>query len=152
MGWTIECCNTKCGTQTQASEIVDLIKNHTHENGKFRCDKCGNYGYIKKSFKLQEPGQYWKPYLKGAIRLKREGAYQPFVFLVSYKPNDEPTNVWFSYFKDLRDTGGKLKLGYGPGGPPALDFDSIIDLLKQLIDLDCLSKEDVIKTIKDYQK
>lgn len=76
---------------------------------------------FKKAFDLQEPGDTWEPYLRGAIRLgDPDDTYQPFVFMVSYEPDGTVNDIWFSYYKDLRETGGRLKLGYGPGGPPVL--------------------------------
>ena len=50
---------------------------------------------IEMSFDLQEPGEVWKPYLKGAVRLRNDpnGTYQPFVFLVSDAPNSGPSSV-----------------------------------------------------------
>ena len=97
--------------------------------------KCGGPGFVERSFELQEPGERWEPYLKGAIPLGEPGdTYQPFVFLVSYKPDGPATDVWFSYYKDLRDTGGRLKLGYGPGGPPVLGSEQLLGLVKKLIE------------------
>lgn len=148
MGWSIQCCDSNCGKQTWASNIVDLIQNHTDENGWFKCSACSKSGYIKKSFDLQEPGHTWKPFLKGVIPLgDPNDTYQPFVFLVSYEPNGTASDVWFSYYKDLRDTGGRLKLGYGPGGPPVLGSNQIIALLKKLIALECITSEEVRKAI-----
>lgn len=150
MGWNIQCCDSNCGKQTWALNIVDLIQNHTDEDGWFRCSSCGGTGYIEKSFGLQEPGHTWEPFLKGVILLgDPDDTYQPFVFLVSYKPNDTAKDVWFSYYKDLRETGGRLKLGYGPGGPPVLGSDQILELLKRLIDLGFISFEKIRKAIDD---
>jgi len=64
---------------------VDLIDNHTNSQGWFVCGHCGASGLIEKSFDLQEPGDTWEPYLRGAIRLgDPDDTYQPFVFMVSY--------------------------------------------------------------------
>ena len=41
-------------------------------------------------------------------------------------------DCWFSYYKDLRKSGGHLRLGYGPGGPPVLGHSQIVDLVGQL--------------------
>ena len=118
MGWSINC--TSCGKESRATNIVDLLANHTDDDGWFLCP-AGHHGYIEKSFALQEEGDRWEPFLRGAIPLGASGnTYQPFVFLVSYEPAGEVTDVWFSYYKDLRASGGRLKLGYGPGGPPVL--------------------------------
>ena len=135
MGWSIRCCDKKCAKETRARNIVDLIENHCDKMGWFHCVTCKNAGYVKKSFKLQEPGRKWEPYLKGIIRLSDDpgDTYQPFVFLVSYEPDGIPKDVWFSYYKDTRTLpGGKLKLGYGPGGPPVLKADKVEELVEKL--------------------
>lgn len=148
MGWSIQCNNEVCNEITWASEIVDLIQNHTDENGWFLCNKCGENGYIEKKFKLQEEGHTWEPILKGVIPLGiEEDTYQPFVFLVSYSPDAQPSSIWFSYYKDLRDRGGRLKLGYGPGGPPVLDSETLVDLLDKMLELGCIKREDVLNKL-----
>lgn len=134
MGWVIECC--KCNKKTGAANIDDLIKNHCDEDGWFLCRHCGGEGYIAKRYKLQD-GKTWEPYLQGIIPLGEEGdTYQPFVFLVSYTPEDNPCHVWFAYYKDTRREGGRLKMGYGPGGPPVLAINGgVISLMEKLSDL-----------------
>ncbi len=147
MGWNINCTDLSCGQQSWAANIVDLIANHRDGEGWFLCS-CGKRGYIKKSFNLQEAGEVWEPYLRGVIPLGEPGAtYQPFVFLVSYKPSDEITDIWFSYYKDLRKSGGRLKLGYGPGGPPVLDKTSFLSLLSLLMAAQCLTKQEVLSAV-----
>ena len=139
MGWSIKCCDKECAGETWARNIVDLIDNHRDDKGWFLCKDCGYSGYIKKSFSLQEQGEPWVPYLKGIVLLGNPGdTYQPFVFLVSYEQNEVPCDVWFSYYKDLRSEGGRLKLGHGPGGPPVLGADQVVRLVKELIDRRCL--------------
>ena len=55
------------------------------------------------------------------------------VFLVSYEPDGIPEDVRFSYYKDTRTLpGGKLKLGYGPGGPPVLKADKVEKRVEKL--------------------
>ncbi len=135
MTWEIQCSTPSCGS-TKAKNIVDLLDHHTDQNGWFYCGKCKRHDFIEKSFDLQEPGETWEPYLRGALRLGDEkDTYQPFVFLVSYKPNGTPTDIWFSYYKDLRGSGGKLKLGYGPGGPPVLATTQLAALVQRLTGL-----------------
>ncbi|MCX7817317.1 MAG: hypothetical protein N2317_07395 [Syntrophales bacterium] len=149
MGWSIQCNNPDCKEYTWASNIVDLIDNHTDSQGWFVCGRCGASGFIKKSFDLQEPGETWKPYLRGAIRLgDPEETYQPFVFMVSYEPNGTVNDLWFSYYKDLRETGGRLKLGYGPGGPPVLGTEQILFLLKTLTKLGLIDKNKIIELVE----
>ena len=149
MGWTIKCCDEKCAKETRARNIDDLIKNHCDEQGWFRCNACGNTGYVEKIFKTQEPGGTWEPYLKGVICLGSPGdIYQPFVFLVSYAPNEEPEDIWFSYYKDTRSMpDGRLKLGHGPGGPPVLKTDQMVELVKMMINRGCLDKTKVLNII-----
>jgi len=135
MGWVIECSNIECNKKSWASNIVDLIDQHTDNKGWFHCSHCNKFGYIEKKFRTQE-GDKWEPYLRGVIRLGTENEiYQPFVFIVSDHPTIEATDVWFSYYKDLRNVGGKLKLGYGPGGPPVLKINQLNQLLKHLTQL-----------------
>ncbi len=147
MGWLINCAS--CPQESWASNIVDLLTNHTDESGWFLCS-AGHHGYIEKSFALQEAGDRWEPFLRGAIRLGASGdTYQPFVFLVSYEPAGKVTDVWFSYYKDLRDSGGRLKLGYGPGGPPVLGAGDVLKLVREMVALGCVSADDVRAVLVD---
>src|SRR2546430_14789878 len=133
MGWLIKCTDSSCKRQPPSvANIVELINAHRDHQGWFVC-LCGKRGYIEKSFPMQEGGDPWKPYLRGIIPLGTiDRTYQPFVFLVSYDPTGEVTDVWFSYYKDLRGSGGRLKLGYGPGGPPVLNKSGLLTLLSKL--------------------
>lgn len=147
MGWVIKCTDPDCSHQVWANNIVDLIANHRDSQGWFLCS-CGKHGCIEKHFELQEVGEVWKPYLRAVIPLGGSGdTYQPFVFLLSYEPSGEVTDIWFSYYKDLRSSGGRLKLGYGPGGPPVLGKESFLSLLSQLIATECLTKREVLSAI-----
>jgi len=142
MGWLIKCTNAQCGQETWAENIIDLIANHRDSNGWFLC-RCGARGYIEKNFELQESGETWKPYLRGIISLGHpDQTYQPFVFLVSYEPDGPANDVWFSYYKDLRPAGGRLKLGYGPGGPPVLGKEDVLRLVKHLVEIGCVTREE----------
>ena len=148
MGWSINCTDTRCARQTWACNIVDLITNYRDAQGWFLCS-CGKHGYVEKSFKLQEAGEVWEPYLRGIILLGKSGdTYQPFVFLVSYESAGKITDVWFSYYKDLRRLGGRLKLGYGPGGPPVLSKRNFLDLVSELIEINCLTGEEIKNAIE----
>lgn len=134
--WRIQCTSPTCVEKTRASDIVDLINNCRDADGWFRC-WCGQRGYIEKSFAKQEGGN-WDPFLKGAIPLGNKGdTYQPFVFLVGDEPDGLADQAWFSYYKDLRPKGGRLKLGYGPGGPPVLSASMVSKLLDELARLGC---------------
>ena len=147
MGWLIK-CNSKCGKETWAGNIDELIKNHRDSNGWFLC-QCGKHGHIEKSFDLQEPGETWEPFLRGIIPLGSENdTYQPFVFLVSYEPDGPVNDIWFSYYKDTRSTGGRLKLGYGPGGPPVLGKEQVLQMMRQMKFIGCLTQEEIDKALK----
>jgi hypothetical protein len=144
VGWLIQCNNAGCKGQTWAGNIVDLIDNHTDQSGWFVCSHCKESGFIEKSFALQEQGETWEPFLRGALRLGgADDTYQPFVFLVGYEPNGPANDIWFSYYKDLRSTGGRLKLGYGPGGPPVLGTQQLLSLLNRLKKLGLIDKEKI---------
>lgn len=144
MGWLIK-CNSQCGKGTWAGNIDILIKSHRDKDGWFLC-QCGQRGYIEKVFDLQEEGETWEPFLRGIIPLGIEKAtYQPFVFLVSDEPNGPVNSVWFSYFKDTRPDGGRLKLGYGPGGPPVLNKEQILQMLRQMKSIGCLTQNEIDK-------
>lgn len=143
MGWSIKCHKDSCTEQTRAYNIVDLIQNHRGKDGWIKCN-CGITGYIEKSFRLQEVGDVWEPYLRGIITLGKKGeTYQPFVYIVSYTPKGRCTDIWFSYYKDLREQGGKLKLGYGPGGPPVLHKTKIKHLIKILKEVGYFTDKDI---------
>jgi hypothetical protein len=142
MAWSIKCSDPKCGSKTKAWEIVDLIQSHRDKDGWFVCE-CGKHGYVEKHFNTQE-GKTWDPYLRGVIPLGVKGnVYQPFVFLVSDKPKGRANDIWFSYYKDLRKKKGRLKLGYGPGGPPVLNRQDVLDLVCELVRIGTLSKSQI---------
>jgi hypothetical protein len=87
--------------------------------------------------------------LRGVIPLGEPGnTYQPFVFLLSDEPNGEVTDIWFSYYKDLRGSGGRLKLGYGPGGPPVLGKADFLSLLSQLVATQCVTKQEIVSAVE----
>jgi len=147
MGWLIK-CNAECGKETWARNIDKLIQNHRDQDGWFIC-KCGQQGHIEKRFDLQEPGETWEPYLRGIITLGEDGdTYQPFVFLVSYEPNGPANDIWFSYYKDTRPTGGRLKLGYGPGGPPVLGKEQVLQMLRKMKSIGYLTQDEIDRELK----
>ena len=128
MAWRIQCSTKNCD-DTWAGNIVYLINDHLDEKGWIVCGHCRKSGYIEKRFRLQEGGT-WDPYLRGIIRLGDKGdVYQPFVFLVSGGANDSIGAAWFCYYKDTRKIGGRLKMGYGPGGPPVLGVKTVVGLV-----------------------
>ena len=143
MAWYIKCSDADCKEQNWARHIVDLIQNHRDTEGWFVC-RCGKKAYVKNSFRLQEAGEVWEPFLKGIIPLGApDKSYQPFVFLVGSDPLGPANAVWFSYYKDLRRRGGRLKLGYGPGGPPVLGMQRVADLVRKLVELRCLPTQKI---------
>lgn len=120
---------------------VDLLDNYLDQSGRIKC-KCGAKGFVKKYFELQEKGQTWDPYLVGAIRLASpEDTYQPFVFLCSSEPSGEPDETWFCYYKDTTHEGGRLKMGYGPGGPPVLGNETVVTLVREMLKRGLLDRE-----------
>lgn len=147
MAWQIECSDAECGEETRAANIDDLISRHRDDQGYFLC-KCGKRGFIRKNYHLQE-NRAWEPILRGAIYLRKaEDTYHPFVFLVSYGHDPNIKDIWFSYYKDLRHRGGRLKLGHGPGGPPLLWKDAFLQLLADLKEIGFISADEIKNVIK----
>lgn len=147
--WTIKCTN--CCGETKPANIRNLMDN-LDTKGWFLCRHCKNRGYIEKTFYLQEKNAGpWKPYLKGVIRPNNhdeDDTYQPFAFLVSDSPEENPHVVWFCYYKDTRnEVGGKLKMGHGPGGPPVFGAEEVLDLVVQMVERGCLDAEKVVAAI-----
>ena len=154
MAWTIECTN--CDRETNPANISELMKCRDNQ-GWFLCEHCKSRGYIKKRFELQEKNVGpWNPYLKGAIRPSghdENNTYQPFAFLVSYAPKEDPGDVWFCYYKDTRgEEGGRLKMGHGPGGPPVFSAEGVLDLVVQMVECGCLDADTAVDAIRDAQR
>ena len=115
--WAIKCTNSECGKVTEPDNIVELMgseNGYLDDQGWFLCEWCGSRGYIEKTFKSQEGGDPWSPYLKGIIRPNGyEGdSYQPFAFLVSYSQKDPPEDVWFCYRICQRVPAAGRKFGF----------------------------------------
>ncbi len=147
MGWDLKCSRPRCGQMTWAANIVDLVADHRDAHGWFLCS-CGAHASVERKFALQEPGEEWEPHLRGIVPLGSAGEiYQPFVFLVSYGATDPVVDVWFSYYKDMRPSGGRLKFGYGPGGPPVLGKEQILDLVSALIRRNVLTADEVTAAV-----
>ena len=147
MAYEVKCTkNCKDSTSLWAGNIVELLGGRD-EQGYFKA-ACGHPGYVERSFALQEEGETWEPFLRGAVSLGApKDTYQPFVYLVSDSPDGPINALWFSYYKDMRPAGGRLKLGYGPGGPPVLGLQSLLTLLHRLIAIGVLSRSDVEKAL-----
>jgi hypothetical protein len=147
--WQIRCSDPECNRKTEPGDIQKLLDNYLNKDNLFICKHCGKSGYIEKYFKLQEKGGVWNPRLRGAIKLgEQNDTYQPFVCLVSYEPNSDIKDIWFCYYKDTRnEIGGRLRLGYGPGGPPVLPLDKVINLLKILLSKNYITKNNLSSLI-----
>jgi len=142
MAWRVECAKDGCSARDSVDNIVTLIEQHVDADGWFKCS-AGHRAYIRKSFQMQEGGEPWKPFLRGIYKFPVLQAYEPFVFLVSDSESGPVNAVWFSYYKDLRGQGGRLKLGYGPGGPPVVQARDVVDLVEKLHALGCLTDSDL---------
>ena len=154
--WIIQC--DTCKSSTNPGNIAYLLspkEGYIDKQGWFLCKPCKHRGFIKKEFNLQE-GSQWKPLLKGVIRPNgyKDNTYQPFAFLVSYKPEDPPEDVWFCYYKDTREydedgkkTGGRLKMGHGPGGPPVFAIEDVQDIIDQMAGMGCLGSTSLPVTV-----
>ena len=151
--WPIRCTSGECNHTTEPANIAELVnpeKGYLDDQGWFVCEKCGGSGYIEKKYDTQE-GEKFIPYLKAVLRPSGyEGdTYQPFAFLASNSPDEHPGSVWFVYFKDTRNRpGGRLKMGYGPGGPPYFDVDDVLEMMVQMVRAGALDAEQVIKEIR----
>ena len=162
MVWQVDCGNSLCLQPSWARNIVELVDSFCDLDGMMICPHCKRpSGYIRKSFKLQEEGETWEPILRGVVRLGGVGdTYQPFVFLASYESQGEGkppqsivewpiTDLWFSYYKDLRGhiredgTPGRLKMGYGPGGPPVIGIPQFLELLRHVVRLGMTNHSDI---------
>ncbi|MGD0828651.1 MAG: hypothetical protein ABSA09_11280 [Desulfobaccales bacterium] len=137
MGYTINC--DACEQASWAGNIVELIENHTDDNQMFKCTNCGSSGaYIHKIYETQGNEDPWEPYFKGIIRIDYKEAelkdYHPYVFLIGHGgPQEKVNSLQISYYKDLRETGGSLKHGHGPGGAPVIGLSDFANILHKLI-------------------
>lgn len=149
MAYDIEC--RTCRQHTWASNIVVLLNNHTSENGRFICQNCkSDDTFIFRESKLQEEGEVWQRWIKGVIKIETGIlTYSPYIFLTADSKETNPNGLHFHYFKDTRSQGkGKLKHGHGPGGPPVLDIKDMFTIIKQLVSLNLIAKEDVNKFLE----
>ncbi len=64
--------------------------------------------------------------------------------LARYAPQEEPGNVRFPCCKD----GRSVKLGSGPGGPPVLETDKLLELIRTLTSMKCLDAKAVQEAAK----
>jgi hypothetical protein len=144
MSYEIAC--RSCHKESRASEIVELIQDHTNEIGKFLCSHCGSTDtYIYRESNLQEKGLKWKRWIKGIIVVgSDEPTYVPYIFLTASAEDAMPNGLHFHYYKDTRShPGGKLKHGHGPGGPPVLEKTDLFKILERLTTTGMISRDDI---------
>jgi hypothetical protein len=134
-GFTIQC--DFCNKISWAENIVDLIGNHLDAGHMLKCSHCSASGaYIYAVSKTQEGGE-WERWAKGVIRIdytdQDNKNYHPYVYLHSHEgPKGKIDSVQISYYKDLRQTGGSLKHGHGPGGTPVLGLSDLKNIIGKL--------------------
>lgn len=148
MGYLIKC--NSCKQDTWASNIVDLVNEHTEKNGKIKCTTCGspNASIYQKS-KLLEEGETWERYIKGVIPIKTDfETYTPYVFLTAQTEDGEIDGIHLNYYKDTRKDGGKLKHGHGPGGAPVFSKDELFQLLEKLVTYGVFNRQDFVNFIE----
>ena len=144
MSYDIQC--RKCKEHTWAGNIVDLLKEHTDEKGRFFCEHCqGTDTFIYRESQLQEEGEVWERWIKGVIQIDSGiKTYSPYIFLTADSEGGRPTGLHFHYYKDTRShSKGRLKHGHGPGGPPVLRKNDLFIIIDHLVALGVLSKEKV---------
>jgi hypothetical protein len=149
MGYPIYCSHCKKET-AWASNIVDLINNHTEKNGKIKnCVICdSSKTSISRENDLQE-GKKWQRYIKAIISINTSDEYYtPYIFLTAQDKDAEIDGIHFNYYKDTRKIGGKLKHGHGPGGAPVFTRDELFQVLEKLVFFGCLSKQDFENFLK----
>lgn len=139
----------ECDSDTWVKNIDELFKKHTDSSGRFICHKCKSTDtYIHKSNDLQEPGEIWERWIKGVIRINTEyPTYFPYVFLIADKEDGDINGWQCNYYKDLRSQGGRLKPGAGPGGSPVLAVEDLFHILRHLLEVGVLTKQDVLDRI-----
>jgi hypothetical protein len=145
MAYDVKCRG--CNAHTAVGNIVDLLKDHTNQSGRFVCSKCsGTDTFIYRISALQEgPEQKWERWIKGVIPIDSGiETYSPYVFLTADSEDGPVTGLHFHYYKDTRaQPGGRLKHGHGPGGPPVLGIDGLFCILEHLVTQGILPKERV---------
>lgn len=145
-----------CKKYTHAKNIVDLIDNHTDENGFFICEHCKNSNdtYIYKESDIQERDDSWERWLRGIIKIDSGvKTYSPYVFFIDDTKKDKPEEFrfQFQYYKDTRSDGGKIKHGHGPGGGPVLEIENLLYIIKHLIKIGSLSVKDIKTFIQSIE-
>lgn len=148
--WLIECDDSGCGACTKASEVDDLMSNHRHDNGLFRCGTCGGRGRIRKELSNMQGANEapWHPQLIGAIQPhwceETRFGYQPLGFLTEESEEGDDPGVWIRYYKNTRnEPGGKLKFGDGPGGGPSFYAMDFVDMVARLMELAIVDRRKV---------
>lgn len=145
MAYEVKC--RTCEASTWATNIIELLKGHTNQEGRFVCSKCvGTDTFIHRISDLQEgPDEKWERWIKGVILIDSGiETYCPYIFLTADSKNGSITGLHFHYYKDTRaQPGGRLKHGHGPGGPPVLAIDDLFHILEHLVAQGILPKQRV---------
>ena len=144
MVYDIQCRG--CKKTTRGANIVDLLNEHTDQQGRFVCCQCNSTEtFIYLESKLQEEGEVWHRWIKGVIRIETGiPTYSPYVFLTADSEDGPITGLHFHHYKDTRShKNGRLKHGHGPGGPPILGNKDLFTIIEYMVSLGILSKEDV---------
>ncbi|MBM3335310.1 hypothetical protein FJY63_11670, partial [Candidatus Sumerlaeota bacterium] len=142
MGYDIQC--RTCKSITWARNIVDLVKAHTNQEGRFVCASCRNTDtFIYRESRLQEEGETWKRWVKGVITIVSDvETYTSYIFLTADAEDSPPTGLHFHYYKDTRSKpNGRLKHGHGPGGPPVLQNEDLFTIIRQLVSMNVIAAE-----------
>jgi len=104
MSYDVKC--RTCDALTRPGNIIDLLKEHTNQSGRFVCSKCsGTDTFIYRISDLQEgPEEKWKRWIKGVISIDSGiETYSPYVFLTADSEVDgSVTGLHFHYDKDTR--------------------------------------------------
>jgi hypothetical protein len=144
MPYDVECRN--CREHTWAGNIVALLSEYTDSVGRFVCSHCESTDtYIYRESALQEEGEVWTRWIKGVIQIDSGiPTYSPYVFLTANEEDGKPSGLHFHYYKDTRrQPNGRLKHGHGPGGPPVLDNADLFVILRRLVEIGVVSRNDV---------
>jgi hypothetical protein len=145
-------CQT-CGADTAAHDIVDLIKAHTNDQGRFPCGQCaGTDTFIHKKTDTPRAGRAGERWIKGLLPIEtktRDAAASPFVFLTADVPDGEVTGIEFKYYKTRAE---RLKHGRGAGGGgPVLGKAQLLALVGRLVTIGVVSPDDLRRFATEFE-
>ena len=143
MAYNITC--QKCDKVTNVNNIDKLISHYIDKMGNLICGYCKSTDtYIYRLSKLQENDETWERFIQIVIPLKTGSqTYHPYIFVASSDIEGKPNQIHFNYYKDTRASGGRLKHGHGPGGAPVLEKKEMLQLLKHLIRIGFIKKNEL---------